>query len=90
MQSFDFKKLLPHVYIILSFIVVAFLFSYPQLDGMMLYQGDYVQWKAMAKEGMDWHEKTGENVMWSNSMFGGMPTFTYYVGHISNYIYPIQ
>ncbi|MCB0698121.1 MAG: hypothetical protein KDC07_12200, partial [Chitinophagaceae bacterium] len=90
MGSFDFKKLLPHVYILLSFIVIAFMFSYPQLDGKVLYQSDYVQWKAMAKEGIDWHEKTGENVMWSNSMFGGMPTFTYYVGHISNYIYPIQ
>lgn len=90
MQSFDFKKLLPHVYAIVGFIVVAFLFSYPQLNGLQLFQSDFVQWSAMAKEGMDWHEKTGENVMWSNSMFGGMPTFTYYVGHISNYIYPIQ
>ena len=90
MQSFDFKKLLPHVYIILGFIVIAFMFSYPQLDGLELRQGDNVQWKAMAKEGMDWHEKTGENVMWSNSMFGGMPTFTYYVAEIKNYIYPIQ
>lgn len=90
MQSFDFKKLLPHVYIILSFIAIALMFSYPQLDGMVLKQGDIVSWKAMAKEGMDWHEKTGENVMWSNSMFGGMPTFTYYVGHVNNYIYPIQ
>lgn len=90
MQSFDFKKLLPHLYAIIGFIVIAFLFSYPQLDGKVLHQGDYVSWKAMAKEGMDWHEKTGENVLWSNSMFSGMPTFTYYIGHTSNYIYPIQ
>jgi hypothetical protein len=44
----------------------------------------------MAKEGMDWHEKTGENVMWSNSMFGGMPTFTHYVPESNNYIHYIQ
>lgn len=89
-MQFDFKKLLPHIYIILGFIVISFLFSYPQLDGLQLYQSDYVQWKSMAKEGMDWHEKTGENVMWSNSMFGGMPTFTYYVPESNNYIYPLQ
>lgn len=89
-MQFDFKKLLPHIYIILGFIVISFLFSYPQLDGLQLFQSDYVQWKSMAKEGMDWHEKTGENVMWSNSMFGGMPTFTYYVPESNNYIYPIQ
>lgn len=89
-MQFDFKKLLPHIYIILAFIVIAYLFSYPQLDGLVLYQSDYVQWNAMAKEGMEWHEKTGENVMWSNSMFGGMPTFTYYVPESNNYIYPVQ
>lgn len=89
-MQFDFKKLLPHIYIILGFIVIAYLFSYPQLDGLVLYQSDYVQWKAMAAEGMDWHEKTGENVMWSNSMFGGMPTFTYYVPEGNNLIYPVQ
>lgn len=89
-MQFDFKKILPHIYIILGFIVVAFLFSYPQLDGLMLFQSDYVQWKAMATEGMDWHEKTGENVMWSNSMFGGMPTFTHYVPESNNYIHYIQ
>lgn len=89
-MQFDFKKILPHIYIILGFIVISFLFSYPQLDGLQLFQSDYVQWKAMAKEGMDWHEKTGENVMWSNSMFGGMPTFTYYVPESNNLIYPIQ
>lgn len=90
MQSFDFKKILPHLYVILGFIVIAFLFSYPQLEGMQLQQGDYVSWKAMSKEARDWHEKTGENVMWSNSSFGGMPTFTFYVSETSNYIYPIQ
>lgn len=90
MQSFDFKKLLPHVYLILGFIVIAFMYSFPQMDGLKLFQSDHVQWQAMAKEGIDWHEKTGENVMWSNSMFGGMPTYTYYVAKLQNYIYPIQ
>lgn len=90
MQSFDFKKLLPLVYTIIGFIVISFLFSYPELEGKQLFQSDYVQWSSMAKEGMDWHEKTGEPVMWSNSMFGGMPTFTYYVSGANNWIIPIQ
>lgn len=90
MQSFDFKKLLPHLLLILGFVVLAALYGYPQFDGMELRQGDNVSWKAMSKEAKDWHEKTGENTLWSNSMFGGMPTFTYYVPEGSNYIYPIQ
>lgn len=90
MQSIDFKKFLPHLYIILGFIVLSFLFGYPQLDGLVLSQGDHIQWKGMAKEGMDWYEKTGENVMWSNSQFGGMPTYTFYVAKVNNFVYPIQ
>ena len=90
MQSFDLKKFLPHLLTILGFIVIAALFSYPQLKGEVLQQHDIISWKGMAKEGMDWHEKTGENVLWSNSMFGGMPTYTHYVPESNNYIYRIQ
>lgn len=90
MQSFDFKKLLPHILIIVGFAILALLFSFPQIDGMILRQGDNVSWKASAKEAIDWHEETGENTMWSNSMFGGMPTFTHYVPEVNNYIRPLQ
>lgn len=90
MQSFDFKKFLPHLLAILGFIVIAALFSYPQLKGEVLKQHDIVSWKGMVKEGQDWYEKTGENVLWSNSMFGGMPTYTHYVPESNNYIYKIQ
>lgn len=90
MQSFDIKKFLPHLLTILGFIVIAALFSYPQLKGEVLKQHDVLSWKGMTKEGRDWHEKTGENVLWSNSMFGGMPTYTHYVPESNNYIYKIQ
>lgn len=86
MQSFDFKKILPHFLIIVGFAVFSLLYCFPQLEGRKLNNGDAIQWKAMAKEGMDWHEKTGENVLWSNSMFGGMPTYTYYVPESNNFI----
>ena len=29
----------------------------------------------MSKELRDYKKETGENVLWSNSMFGGMPTY---------------
>ncbi|MCB0699236.1 MAG: YfhO family protein [Chitinophagales bacterium] len=89
-MQFDFKKLLPHLYIILGFVAVASLFSMPQFNGMVLFQSDIVSWKASAKEAMDWYEKTGEVPLWSNSMFSGMPTFTHVVMETNNYIYYIQ
>ncbi len=56
---------------------------------MTLGSHDITQWKAMSKEIMDWREKTGEQALWTNSMFGGMPTFqisVLYPGNWVNYI----
>ncbi len=90
MQSFDFKKFRPHLLIILGFAVLSLLYCYPQLQGKVLSQSDEIHWKAMAHEGMEWHKNTGENVLWTNSMFGGMPTYTFYVPVGDNYVSFIQ
>lgn len=79
------KKYLPHILIIVGFLVLAFIYAYPQLTGKVLMQGDVTQWKAMSQEGRTFYEKTGEQVIWSNSMFGGNPTYTYYVPYTNNY-----
>lgn len=84
------KKYLQDILIIVGFAVLALIYCYPALQGKKLQMGDTVSWIAMSQEGRQWHEKTGENVMWSNSMFGGMPTFTYYVPESNNFIYPLQ
>ncbi len=85
-----FKKYLSDILIIVGFALLAILYCYPALQGKKLQMGDTISWLAMSHEGKEWHDKTGENVMWSNSMFGGMPTFTYYVPETNNFIYPIQ
>ena len=85
-----FKKYLSDILIIVGFALLAIIYCYPALQGKKLQMGDTISWLAMSHEGKEWHDKTGENVMWSNSMFGGMPTFTYYVPESNNFIYPIQ
>ena len=47
----------------------------PALDGMVLSTNDIKQHGGMAKEVLDHREKTGEVSLWTNSMFGGMPTY---------------
>jgi hypothetical protein len=86
MQSFDYKKLLPHAAIIGLFLVVSLFYSYPALKGQILMASDNVSWKASSQEAREWHEKTGENTLWSNSMFGGMPTYTFYIPESNNFI----
>lgn len=74
------KKWTPHLVIIGLLAVLALLYALPALQGKELVQHDNISWKAMSHEADTWHETTGEDVLWSNSMFGGMPTYTYYIG----------
>jgi hypothetical protein len=84
------KSLIQHLIAIVIMIAVAFIYSYPALQGNKLAAGDTIHWMGMSEEARAWYEKTGENPMWSNSMFGGMPTVTHYMRGKTNLIYPIQ
>jgi len=79
-MQFDFKKYKIDILAIVAFLAISFMFCYPQLSGKVLQQHDNISWKGMSHEAMAYHESTGEDALWSNSMFGGMPTYTSYVG----------
>ena len=89
MQSFDFKKFLPHVYVLLAFALISIVYCMPAFQGKVLSQGDVTSWKGMYHETETWHEKTGENPLWTNSMFGGMPTYTIGIPESSNLLGPV-
>ncbi|UMQ43602.1 hypothetical protein MKS83_07835 [Chryseobacterium sp. Y16C] len=66
------------IYIAISlavFIVLAFLYSTPVFTGKQLFQHDIVQYRGGAKELLDCRANTGNETYWSDSMFGGMPTY---------------
>lgn len=66
------------IYIAISlvvFIVLAFLYSTPVITGKQLFQHDIVQYRGGAKELLDYRDATGKETYWSDSMFGGMPTY---------------
>lgn len=84
------KSLIQHIVAIAIFLVVALAYNYPALQGNKLSAGDTIHWMGMSEEARSWYEKTGENPMWSNSMFGGMPTVTHYMRGKTNLIFPIQ
>jgi hypothetical protein len=90
-MQFDFKKIRIDLLAIGIFLVVSFLYCLPQLQGKKLQQSDNIQWQAMAHEGMAYHDSTGKDVLWSNSMFGGMPSYTTYIAAKNvNYPYYLQ
>ncbi|MCB0381673.1 MAG: hypothetical protein KDD24_10480, partial [Flavobacteriales bacterium] len=70
------------VVILLVFALLSAMYFSPALTGYTLRQGDISSWKAAAKELTDYREMFGEEAIWTNSMFGGMPGYlisTYYL-----------
>lgn len=80
------KKFLPHLVILLGFIVIALLYFNPVLSGKQIYQSDIAQYIGMAKQQNDFRASTGEETYWTNSAFGGMPTYQLGAKYPHNYI----
>ena len=74
-KKFNWKKLLPYVIAIITFVGISMLYCAPALDGKVLIQGDVNNWKGAAQEALSYKAETGNYTSWTNSMFGGMPTY---------------
>ncbi|MBT3611993.1 MAG: YfhO family protein [Flavobacteriales bacterium] len=70
-----FKKLSPHLVVILLFVGISFTYFSPVLQGELLNMADITHHKGMSKEVTDFREATGEEALWTNSMFSGMPAY---------------
>ena len=73
----NFKKdILPHfIGVAIFYLIVLFYFSPAVFDGKILFQYDILQWEGAAKEIMDYRAETGEEALWTNRLFGGMPAY---------------
>lgn len=80
------KKTLPHIAAILFFLVLSYAYFAPQLQGKQLQQSDTEQFLGMSKEIVDYRAKTGEEALWTDSMFGGMPAYLISTVYKTNYI----
>jgi len=70
-----FKKFSPHLIVILLFVGISFTYFSPVLQGKLLDMADITHHKGMSKEVTDFRESTGEEALWTNSMFSGMPAY---------------
>ena len=70
------KKILPDTLAIALFIVIATLyFLVPTLDGRILMEHDTLAGVGAGQEAKEYYEENGERTRWTNSLFGGMPTY---------------
>lgn len=69
------NRFYPHALAILLFLVISLLYFYPVLQGKQIFQSDIVQYTGMAKEQNDFRATDDIEPYWTNSAFGGMPTY---------------
>ena len=74
-MKIDWKKIAPYLVALVVFIGFALAYCSPVLDGKVLQAGDVNNWKGAAQEAREYTQATGEITWWTNSMFGGMPTY---------------
>lgn len=75
MNSFSWKKIIPHVIAIVVFLVVALVYCSPALEGKVLQQTDIVHWKGMAQDGFNYKAAHGHFPLWNTHLFSGMPNY---------------
>ena len=75
MKNFDWKKILPHVFAIGVFLIVAVIYCRPALEGKVLQQTDVVYWKGTAQNAFEYKETHGHFPLWNTHVFSGMPNY---------------
>lgn len=75
MEKRPLTRLIPVITAIIIFLIISLVYFAPLLEGKKVQQGDIRNWTGMSKEIVDFRAKTGEEPLWTNSMFGGMPAY---------------
>ncbi len=82
MKNDLFRKMVPHLIAVGIFLVIAVIYGSPALQGEVVSQHDITQWKGSIQESEEFREVHGRYPLWTNSLFGGMPT--YQIGGVGN------
>lgn len=80
----DNKNLLGIIGAILCFALITLIYFNPVLQGKRIKQHDIEMYRGMSHEIVEYKAQTGEQSLWTNSMFGGMPAWNIGVSQNSN------
>ncbi len=70
------KQWLPDLLAVLLFAIIAFAYFFPaDTEGRILYRHDSSAGRGAGEELTQYYQRTGERTRWTNSLFGGMPTY---------------
>ena len=84
------KNILSIIAAIIAFAVITLVYFNPVLQGKRIKQHDIEMHLGMSKEITDYQKATGEQTLWTNAPFGGMPAWNISVqpkGNLTNPVY---
>ena len=84
------ERIYPHAFAIIGFIIISLIYFYPVLQGKKIAQSDIAQYTGMAKEQIDFRNIENAEPYWTNSAFGGMPTYQLGANYPHEYINKID
>lgn len=84
------KQTLSIIIAIIAFAAITLIYFSPILECKRIKQHDIEMYKGMSQEINEFRKETGEQSLWSNSMFGGMPAWNIGVQQNSNLMTYVQ
>jgi hypothetical protein len=84
------ERIYPHAIAVLGFILISLIYFYPVLQGKKISQSDIALYTGMAKEQIDFRATENAEPYWTNSAFGGMPTYQLGANYPYEYISKID
>ena len=80
------KSFYPYLVAFILFVVIAYVYFPALFEGKIVMQSDISSWRGAANEIIQFREQTGEEPLWTNSMFSGMPTTMISTEYKGNYL----
>ena len=80
------RALFINFFVLVIFVAASVAYFHPVLQGKVIFQSDIAQYTGMANEQNDFRQRTGEEPYWTDSAFGGMPTYQLGANYPDNYI----
>ncbi len=87
---FKNKQFLGVLFAIVAFAAITLVYFSPILEGKRIKQHDIEMYKGMSQEINNFRNDTGEQSLWTNSMFGGMPAWNIGVQQNTNLMTYVQ
>lgn len=81
-----YSSILKHVAIIAAFVIISLAYFSPVLQGKEIFQSDIMHYIGMSKQQKDFKAENNQETYWTNSAFGGMPTYQLGARYDNHYV----